>query len=181
MHTYRIHQLIRDRGKDRVVNVAQRNSVQQAINRLCREGWIEVQDTRQPANYPARVIYRITDAGTGVLHDWLNQMLDTPAREFPQFPAALSFLAILQPDQAAAQLSARRAVVAAEVEEMAASLEADLKRLPRVVLIEEEHALAIRRAELAWLESVISELEHGTLTWDTQALLAAAESYPLDP
>lgn len=33
--------------------------------------------------------------------------------------------------------------------------------------------LAACRASLAWVESVLDELESGSLNWDTQALLAA--------
>lgn len=41
MHPYRIQQLIRERGKDEVVNVRQRASIYQAIDRLERDKLIE--------------------------------------------------------------------------------------------------------------------------------------------
>ena len=38
MHPYRMQQMIKDRGQDQLVNVAQRNSVYQALDRLVRDG-----------------------------------------------------------------------------------------------------------------------------------------------
>ncbi|MGH3933445.1 MAG: hypothetical protein ACRDS1_00435 [Pseudonocardiaceae bacterium] len=43
MHAYRMQQLIKERGKDRVVNVARRNSVTQAVDLLLRDGSIAIQ------------------------------------------------------------------------------------------------------------------------------------------
>ena len=52
MHPYRMQQLIKERGKDTVVNVAQRNSVYQTIDRLLRAGLIAVRETSQDARGP---------------------------------------------------------------------------------------------------------------------------------
>ena len=38
MHPYRMQQVIKERGQDQLVNVAQRNSVYQALDRLVRDG-----------------------------------------------------------------------------------------------------------------------------------------------
>ncbi|MBN9135172.1 MAG: helix-turn-helix transcriptional regulator, partial [Phyllobacterium sp.] len=40
MHPYRMQQLIKERGKDEVINVTQRASLYQTVNRLEREGLI---------------------------------------------------------------------------------------------------------------------------------------------
>jgi hypothetical protein len=37
--------------------------------------------------------------------------------------------------------------------------------LPRVVLLEVEHAQIIRRAEVAWLDEVVRDIESGDLPW----------------
>lgn len=171
MHPYRMGQLIRERGKDRVVNVARRNSVQQAVNRLARDGLIQPQSARREGHYPARVVYSITDAGRELLFRWLEEMLARPADEYPRFPAALAFLAMIGPGEAAELLERRRRALIARREELIRSLE-NPARLARVLLIEDEYDLAMTRAELAWLDMIAAQLRDGTLSWDTRALIA---------
>src|SRR5262245_53570721 len=79
MHVYRMQQLIRERAKDTVVNVAQRNSLYQTIARLARDGLVRVQQTAREENRPERVVYEITEAGTATLDRWLAEMLGTSA------------------------------------------------------------------------------------------------------
>src|SRR5262245_46087896 len=63
MHAYRMQQLIKERHKDDVVNVAQRNSIYQTIDRLLRDGLIAVKETSREENRPERTVYEITKAG----------------------------------------------------------------------------------------------------------------------
>src|ERR1700755_697023 len=95
MHPYRMQQMIKERGQDQLVNVAQRNSVYQALDRLVRDGLARPASTTREAGPPERRVYEITDAGEATMHRWLTGMLPEPAREFPEFPAALAFLAVL--------------------------------------------------------------------------------------
>src|ERR1700733_6044915 len=94
MHPYRMQQMIKERGQDQLVNVAQRNSVYQALDRLVRDGLVHPAGTARDAGRPERTEYEITEAGVATLHRWLRDMLPTPAREFPEFPAALAFAVI---------------------------------------------------------------------------------------
>src|SRR5262245_13708601 len=94
MHPYRMHELIKARGKDTVVNVAQRNSVYQTLTRLVRDGLVRAKQTTHAESRPERTVYQITPRGRQTLDEWLETMLSTPAREFPEFPAALSFVAL---------------------------------------------------------------------------------------
>src|SRR5215468_11171948 len=114
MHAYRMHDLIKRRGKDSVVNVAQRNSVYQTIARLLSAGLIRVQQTMRKEGRPERVVYEVTDEGSATLSQWLKEMLATPAQEYPEFPAALAFVPVLSPRDALRQLEAR--VLAAEAQ-----------------------------------------------------------------
>jgi len=66
MHVYRMQQLIRQRGKDEVVNITQRNSLYQIIARLERDGLIVVRATETERNRPERVVYELTNAGRGI-------------------------------------------------------------------------------------------------------------------
>src|SRR5215212_3941338 len=97
MHPYRMQQMIKERGQDQLVNVAQRNSVYQALDRLVRDGLARPAGTTRDPGRPERTVYEITDAGAVTMRRWLVEMLPAPAREFPEFPAALAFVAILEP------------------------------------------------------------------------------------
>src|SRR3954468_23262654 len=100
MHPYRMQQLIKERGKDQVVNVRQRASLYQTIERLQRDGLIAVQGTTRAEWRPERTEYALTDEGRTTVCAWLRTMLAVPAREFPAFPAALAHLPLLAPDDA---------------------------------------------------------------------------------
>src|SRR5436190_11458341 len=90
MHPYRMQQLIKERDKDEVINVRQRASLYQTIDRLLRDGLIAVQETARTENRPERTVYRLTESGRDTAFSWLQAMLANPAREFPDFPAAVS-------------------------------------------------------------------------------------------
>ncbi|MET8832741.1 PadR family transcriptional regulator [Micromonospora sp. NPDC004540] len=165
MHAYRMQQLIKERRKDDVVNVSQRNSVYQTIQRLVRDGLVAVESTERAENRPERTTYRITDAGRGTLDEWLRAMLSTPAPEYPEFPAALSFLPNLAPADALAALSNR----VARLEERLAALNEEVTEvarfLPRLFAIEAEYQREVVAAELAYVRTLVEELRAGRITW----------------
>ena len=163
MHPYRMQQVIKERGQDQLVNVAQRNSVYQALDRLVRDGLARPAGTARDGGRPERTVYEITDAGAETLRSWVTTMLAAPAREFPEFPAALALLAILSPAEAERLLRTR---AAAQEERLAAVTAQAPPGLPRVFLIEDEYRAAMLRAELAWLRQVTGDLADGRLTWD---------------
>jgi DNA-binding PadR family transcriptional regulator len=163
MHPYRMQQMIKERGQDQLVNVAQRNSVYQALDRLVRDGLARPGGTSRESGRPERTIYEITEDGSAALRRWLTEMLPTPAREFPEFPAALAFLPVLYPDQVHDLLAAR--VTACE-DRLAAVESGAPPGLPRLFLIEDEYRATMLRAELQWLRTVVADLESGALTWN---------------
>ncbi|MGN9813582.1 PadR family transcriptional regulator [Micromonospora sp. BQ11] len=164
MHAYRMQQLIRERDKLDVVNVAQRNSIYQTVERLRREELLRVSHTARDERRPERTVYELTPAGRRTLDAWLADALAAPAREFPEFPAALSFLPILPPAEAARQLDRRAELLAARLREREAVLAA--VDLPRLFLVEDEYRLSVLRAELDWVRALVADLRAGTLTWD---------------
>ena len=95
-------------------------------------------------------------------------MLSTPAREFPEFPAALANAALLDPEDVLRQLTRR----AATLEERLAARAAELDQydLPRLFLLEEEFARTVAEAELQWVRALIADLQSGALTWDHEFL-----------
>jgi len=63
LHPYGMQRLIKARGKDEVINVAQRTSLYQTIQRLEREDLIRQQMTTRDEGRPERTVYEITDSG----------------------------------------------------------------------------------------------------------------------
>ena len=108
LHPYRMQQLIKMWGKDEVINVGQRASLYRTISRLLDAGLIKVYGTTRDQQYPERTSYELTDAGRHARQQWLAQTLTTPRNEYPEFPAALSFLPLITPDIADTLLSTRR-------------------------------------------------------------------------
>jgi DNA-binding PadR family transcriptional regulator len=166
MHPYRMQQLIRQRGKDSVVNVGQRASLYTAIERLEKAGLVRVRETSRDRLWPERTIYELTEDGREVLRDWLGDALAARQREFPEFPAALSFLALLTPEEVLVHLERRRVAVGTEMAALeAASRAAAAGKVPRLFLVEDEYRVALLRAELTWLTSVVADLRSGRLKW----------------
>jgi DNA-binding PadR family transcriptional regulator len=163
MHPYRMQQVIKERGQDQIVNVAQRNSVYQALDRLVRDGMARATATAREAGRPERTTYEITEDGSATFRRWLTEMLPTPAREFPEFPAALAFLAILAPAEVRGLLARR---IEAQEERLTVIHEQAPPGMPRLFLIEDEYRAAMLTAEIAWLRSVVADLDSGAFTWD---------------
>ncbi|MBU2662003.1 PadR family transcriptional regulator [Actinoplanes bogorensis] len=167
MHPYRMQQMIKERGQDQLVNVAQRNSVYQALDRLVRDGLARRLTTAREAGRPERTVYEITDEGTATMRRWLAAALPTPAREFPEFPAALAFLSVLAPHHARELLAQRSEALE---DKLAKIREVAPPGLPRIFLIEDEYRAALLTAEITWLKSVVADLDAGRFTWDLQLI-----------
>ncbi|MBM2621311.1 PadR family transcriptional regulator [Actinoplanes sp. LDG1-06] len=174
MHPYRMQQMIKERGQDQLVNVAQRNSVYQALDRLVRDGLARAASTTREAGRPERTVYEITDEGDATMKRWLAAALPTPAREFPEFPAALAFIAAMTPSLVRDLLAQRAEAQATRV---AAIREAAPPGLPRLFLIEDEYRAAMLTAEIAWLRGVVADLDAGTLTWDRELIATTLEEF----
>lgn len=166
MHAYRIQQLVKLRGKDEVVNVKQRNSLYQTIERLQRDALIAVRETERDGAFPERTVYEVTDAGRDTARMWLREQLARPAREYPSFPAALSVLPLLSVEDARRQFEARVAALEAELARLDETQNAALAmQIPRLFLLDGELMRVTLEAELDWVRSVIGHLKVGALTW----------------
>ena len=109
MHPYRMQRLIKDRGKDQVINVGQRASLYQTIDQLLRAELITFWENARDQGFPERTVYRLTEEGHAAAVAWLREMVSTPAQEFPEFPAAVSLLPLLTPEDALQQMQQREA------------------------------------------------------------------------
>jgi DNA-binding PadR family transcriptional regulator len=173
LHPYGLQQLIKQWGKDQVVNVGQRAGLYRTIERLHAGGLIAVRQTERDQQYPERTVYEITKAGRAVALQWLEQMLAVPRQEFPEFPAALSNLLMLGPAEALRVLEQRAERLAAQRADLEDGLAAEAETgLPRVTLIESEYLHAMVSAEERWVRGVIDDLQDGNLTWSPEMLAA---------
>lgn len=167
MHVYRMQKLIKERGKDKVVNVRQRTSLHQVIDRLTTHGLVEQAGTDRDSseNYPGRRVYRITAVGRRAAVDWLTEMVTELPEEFPQFPAALSVLTMVDEDTAADLIAARIETLESTVRDArAADAGYDI---PRVYLLEDEYRTRSLAAEAGWLTEVLQDIRGGRLSWTT--------------
>lgn len=178
LHPYAMQRLLKLWGKDRVVNVGQRANLYKTIRRLEEAGLVTVLHTERDQRYPERTVYELTDQGRMAAGDWLAQMIALPRNEFPQFPAALSFVMLLGPEQALAALERRAQALSDSLAAIDANLAQFSGTLPRVTLMDDEYQRAVTAAELSWLQGVIADLTAGTLTWNFEMFAGLAAELP---
>lgn len=167
MHPYKIQQLIKKWGKDEFINVGQRASLYKMITRLLESGLIAEQGSSKETPYPEKTSYVLTALGRESSRAWLLKMLSEPRNEFPEFPAALSFMMVLQPEQVVEALRQRLPAVQARIAQLEENLAAtdQIPLFARAALIESEYAHVLAVAERDWLEKVIVDFDAGQISW----------------
>jgi DNA-binding PadR family transcriptional regulator len=178
IHPYEMQRRIKLFGKDQVVNVGQRANLYKTIDRLHDAGLIAVRHTERDQRFPERTVYELTDEGMRTAQQWLADMLSTPRNEFPWFPAALSFVFALPPDQALAVLQRRADGLREKLSELDRGLAGELYPLPpRLFLLEVEYVRAVTAAELDWVEGILNDLRTGALAWSREELMETAKAF----
>jgi len=168
MHPYRMQRLIKERGKDQVINVEQRASLYQTIGQLLRAGLITFWENTRQEGFPERTVYKLTDLGHQTAVSWLREMLSAPAQEFPEFPAAVSLLPVLAPEDALRQMELREARLGERIAAIDREIQTYAAGLPRLFLLESEYMRAMLEAELKWVRQVIADLRSGQLSWNDE-------------
>jgi len=106
MHPYEMAATMRERHKEESIKLRY-GSLYSVVGLLQREGLIAPQETSRDGRRPERTVYTITEAGGAELTAWMSDLLRRPAKEYPQFMAALSLLPVLPPDAVSALLAER--------------------------------------------------------------------------
>lgn len=178
-HAYRLHKLLEQTGKARIVNLKTRASVYQALERLASDGLVEPVGTSSTSGYPDRTEYAITDRGREAATEWMRELLRSEGLSSAGFIVALSAMFVLTPDDARTQLQARRARLTTELAEVDQAISGPgvPAGLPRLFLLDEEYRRAVLRAELAWTEQLITDLTDGSLTWSREFLEETAARF----
>ena len=163
MHPYEVAQTLRTRHKDDSVRLNY-GSLYAVINALGRRKLIEAAETERAGRLPERTIYQITDAGKVEMHDWLSELVAVPSKEYPALEAALSFLPALAPCEAVSLLEERAARLEAELAGAGALRElVEKARLPRLLWVEAEFAVALRQTELDFVRRLLADIAGGQL------------------
>jgi DNA-binding PadR family transcriptional regulator len=164
MHPYEMVSTMRERGKHDSVRLRY-SSLYSVVGALEREGLIVPRETVREGRRPERTVYGITDAGREEFLTWLRELLREPVKEYTQFAAGLSFLPGLLPEEVVALLEERVLLLEQETGEMRSRLDATIEQygLPRLFVVESEHELMLREAELQWVRGLVKDLEAGEL------------------
>jgi DNA-binding PadR family transcriptional regulator len=162
MHPYELASIAKHRGKDKDMKINW-GSLYTVVANLEKHGFIEAAGTDRQGRRPERTVYEITPAGRAELTDWLRELLGNPQREYPTFRAALSVAGLLGPDEVRDLLDTRLRALGDQIAKDADDLAATAREIPRIFLIEEEYALAIRRAEAEWVRGLLAEMADGSL------------------
>jgi DNA-binding PadR family transcriptional regulator len=172
-----MQRLLKEWGKDQVINVGQRSSLYKTIGRLNESGLIAVRQTERDQQYPERTVYELTPEGRDYALKSLAEMLANHRNEFPVFPAALSFAMLLGPGGVLAALHERGESLNAAVSELRATLTDYASAVPRIALLETEYQLAITEAELRWVQQITHQLAGGSLSWSDEDFAGAEAAY----
>jgi DNA-binding PadR family transcriptional regulator len=175
-HPYEIQRLLRERHKSYAVGKTR--TLYRAIEELEAAGYIEPLETSREGRRPERTVYRITPEGSEELENWLADMLSTPVDETPVFRVAVGLLGYIKQERAEAALAARVVTLRASVTALDATLAMaqDDLGLPRLVLLELEHAMALATAEIAWIRSILADIQRGILVWNEELIRAHFEA-----
>lgn len=163
MYPYEMAQMLRARGKDKAIKINW-GSLYTVVRNLEKNGFIEATGTVREGRQPERTTYQITEQGMAELRDWLGELLSVPEDENGGFVAALSEGGMLPPDEVIALLTKRLAILDKSNEQHEADLKTWRERLPRILLIESEYQLAMRKAQAAWVRALLTEFVEGTIS-----------------
>ncbi len=177
MHPYEMAATLKHRHKHESIKLRY-GSLYTVIEFLLARGLITSKETLRGGKRPERTIYLLTQAGHDTLQNWLRDLLRLPAKEFPQFEAALSLLPVLPPNEAVKLLCDRASLLASSI----AALEGHLvemksktlgelaepnqqlpepwlrQKFPELFAVEGEYRLALMKAELNFVNGLVRRI-----------------------
>ncbi|MBE1498717.1 DNA-binding PadR family transcriptional regulator [Amycolatopsis lexingtonensis] len=163
MHPYEMAQLMRERYVNTRVNV-KAGSLYHTVERLRRDGFIEVVDTQRDGKRPERTVYGMTQTGLDEFNQRGRELLGDLAAEFPAYLTGLAVIDELGRETSLIELDHRvtrlRAAVAAD--------QAVLQRLaddatPPIYWLDWRYQCDHRKFELEWTERLLDDLKSGRI------------------
>ena len=174
MHPYEMAATLKQRNKDESIKIRY-GSLYTVIELLVKRGFIAATETSREGKRPERTVFALTSSGCDELRAWMQDLLRDPVKEYPQFAAGLSLMPVLPPEETVALLRQRALHLSAEIARIEANLAAVLqqevpitpdelppllvgKKFPPLFVIEAEYALALMRAELAFVNELVRRI-----------------------
>lgn len=177
MHPYEMAATLKQRHKHESIKLRY-GTLYTVIDTLTARGLIRPKETSRDGKRPERTVYSLTEEGHQHLRDWMRTLVVEPAKEFPQFEAALSLLPVLPPDEAVALLRQRSARLGVGIATMTAQLAhlstqsfGDLagpdnklpapllsQKFPAIFLVEGEYRLALLKAEQGFVDGLVRRI-----------------------
>lgn len=158
MHPYEMAATLKMRNKEQSIKLRY-GSLYTVIDALQQQGLIVAKETVREGRRPERTIYELTPSGAERCRTWLGELLGTPAKEYPEFEAALSLLPAMPPDEAIALLEARGVRLAEMAEELRASIEAASQVVEPLFLVEVEYRVMRFEAERQFVEDLVGRIK----------------------
>ena len=158
LHPYRMQRLLKEWGKDQVINVGQRSSLYKTIGRLNESGLIAVRQTERDHQYPERTVYEITNEGRRSLAALRDEALSRIVSRNDPFDLALALSRDLAEEElrhiAADRLAALR-VQESALRHRAESADQYLNEAERMIIL---HLVERVVAEIRWHEELIARM-----------------------
>lgn len=162
MHPYEMSTTLRQRSKEESIRLNY-GSLYAVVESLRKKGLIAARETLREGNRPERTVYELTEAGAAAMHEWLTEMLRDPTPQFTDFEAALSLMGAIPPDEALALLKLRLKALRLTSNQYD-GVRANLPEgFPDLFMVEGDYSEALRRAEIAFVEKLTGDIEHGRL------------------
>jgi len=174
MHPYEMAATLKQRHKGESIKIRY-GSLYTVIELLVKRGFITTKETSREGKRPERTVFALTPTGYDELRAWMQDLLRDPVNDYPQFAAGLSLLPVLAPEEAVALLRHRALRLSAEATRVEAHL-AGLagqhipvpaeelppqlvgKKFPPLFVVETEFALALIKAELAFVNELVRRI-----------------------
>lgn len=161
MHPYEMGVLLKQRNKQDSIKFRY-GSLYTVIELLLKRAYIAARETAREGRRPERTVYEITPSGRDELHAWMVDLIGKPAKEYPQFEAALCLLPVLPPDEALALLQRRLELIEDDAGVLTRQIEqVSLANFPALFLIESQYRLAMLRAEQQFVAELVRRIESG--------------------
>jgi DNA-binding PadR family transcriptional regulator len=177
MHPYEMAATLRHRHKHASIKLRY-GTLYTVIELLTARGLIRPKEISRGGKRPERTVYALMPAGHDLLLSWMRDLLALPAKEFPQFEAALCLMPVLPPDETVALLRDRAQRLAKKLEEIRSELAritqmtlgemvepnqrlpAPLlgQKFPPLFVVENEYRLALMKAELAFVNELVRRI-----------------------
>ena len=176
-HTYEMHRMMIDFHKDFVTGLPR--SMYHSVERLLRDGHIEIVDTVSEGGRPERTVYGLTAGGRAELDARLTRLLAVARRRRRPAGGRAGLrrlpLAGRRPPR---RCGPRPRCSRGSVTRRRRGWRAVPRRCRALLLVEVEYAVARLGAEHDWVAGILADIDSGALHWPDLAELAALAEVP---